>query len=279
MIGWCTNFATNMRHMSCPKCRYSRHWKLRRGKLKCKGCRSEFSPRTAAVPGLRMGSVGLREAALAFVALGTVRRVAASTGMSAATAQKVCHRFRLAIADEAREPFTGPVEVDETYIGAQRKNRRLHIRKLYPPKRGHGTQKLPIIGALDRATGTVRVEVMARKLDKSIVLEFVSRAVVPGAQVFTDGFPYYRDLKALGYRHEWVDHNAREYVRGDVHTNGLEGFWGFMKRRMGTTGGMRRDRLCLFATELAWRYNHRRLSDDEKSGILAALTIQFGGRI
>lgn len=263
--------------LRCPKCSHSRHWKLRRGKLRCKKCRAEFSERKTALPGFRMGHEALRAAALAFVVHRTVRRVMPASGLSIVTVQKVCHAFRLAIAAETREPFAGPAEVDETYIGAQRKNQRLHIRKLYPPKRGHGTQKLPIIGALDRATGTVRVEVMARKLDKKIVLAFVAKSVVPCARVFTDGFAYYRDLKALGYAHESVDHNAREYVRGDVHTNGIEGFWGFMKRRMGNTGGMRRTRLDLFATELAWRYNHRRLSDDEKADLLVGLATKIGG--
>lgn len=265
--------------LRCPKCSHSRHWKLRRGKLRCKRCRAEFSPKASALPGFRMGRAALREAALAFVVHRTVRRVMPAARLSIVTAQKVCHAFRLAIAAEDREPFAGPAEVDETYIGAQRKNQRLHIRKLYPPKRGHGTHKLPIIGALDRATGTVRVEVMARKLDKTIVLGFVSRSVAADARVFTDGFAYYRDLTALGYRHESVDHNAGEYVRGDVHTNGIEGFWGFMKRRMGNIGGMRRSRLGLFAIELAWRYNNRRSSDDEKAELLVGFAIKFGGRI
>jgi len=263
--------------VACPKCGHSRHWKLRREKLRCKKCRSEFAPGKAALPGFRMDAPSLRVAALAFVVHRTVRRVMSASGLSVVTAQKLCHRFRLALAAEEREPLAGPAEVDETYIGAQRKNQRLHIRRLYPPKRGHGTSKLPVIGVHDRATGTVRVEVMARKLDKRIVLAFVSGSVVPGARVFTDGFPYYRDLAGLGFRHEWVDHNAREYVRGDVHTNGIEGFWGFMKRRMGNIGGMRRDRLGLFATELAWRYNNRLSSDDEKADLLVGLATKFGG--
>ncbi len=216
-------------------------------------------------------------AASAFVSFGTVRRVASALGGSKTTAQKCCRAFRLAIAADASPVFGGPVEVDETYIGGQRKNQRLHIRKRYPPKRGHGTHKTPIIGVLDRATGTVRIEVMARKLDKRIVLGFVSRTVAQGARVFTDGFPYYRDLAKLGYRHEWVDHNAREYVRGDVHTNGIEGFWGYMKRRMGTTGGMRRDRLGIFASEHAWRYNHRHLTDAQKADLLVGLSKNIGG--
>jgi transposase-like protein len=219
----------------------------------------------------------IRVAVHSFVVHRTVRRVMMYSGLSIVTAQRFCHALRITISREERQQFFGPTEVDETYIGAQRKNQRLHIRKLYPPKRGHGTQKLPIIGAHDRATGTVRVEVMARKLDKRIVLDFVSRAAKARSRVYTDGFPYYRDLKKLGFHHEWVDHNAQEYVRGDVHTNGIEGFWGFMKRRMGNIGGMRRDRLGLFALELAWRYNHRQLSDNEKTDLLVGLLEKFGG--
>lgn len=225
-----------------------------------------------------MSAAMLNAAALAFVAFGTVRRVASESGIAKTTAQKLCHAIRLAIASVPMPEFAGPVEADETYIGGQRKNQRLHIRKLYPPKRGHGTQKTPIIGAFDRATGTVKVELMARKLDKRIVLDFVRRAAVPGARVFTDGFPYYRDLAPLGFRHEWVDHNAGEYTRGDVHTNGIEGFWGVMKRKMGTIGGMRRDRLILFAKEIAWRYNNRRKTDNEKADLLVGLLTRFGGK-
>lgn len=261
----------------CPKCLHSRHWKIRRGKRRCKKCRTEFSPRTPAVPGLRLDDDGLRRVASAFISLGTVRRVAEKSDLSKATAQKACNLFRLAMHADTPPIFSGPVEVDETYIGGQRKNQRLHIRKLYPPKRGHGTQKLPIIGILDRATGMVRIEVMVRKLDKVQVLGFVTRTTVAGACVFTDGFHYYRDLAALGYRHESIDHNAGEYVRGDVHTNGIEGFWGYMKRRMGTIGGMRRDRLGLFATELAWRYNNRRITDDQKTDLLVGLMKKLGG--
>lgn len=244
---------------------------------KCKKCRSEFTPRTPLLDGFRFTERGLVIAVSAFIVFGTVRRVASALGGSTTTAQRCCHAIRLAMAADTSPVFDGPVEVDETYIGGQRKNQRLHIRKRYPPKRGHGTQKTPIIGALDRATGTVRVEVMARKLDKRLVLGFVERSVRSGACVYTDGFPYYRDLSKLGYRHDWIDHNAGEYVRGDVHTNGIEGFWGYMKRRMGTTGGMRRDRLGLFASEHAWRYNHRHLTDKGKTDLLVGLMTKIGG--
>jgi hypothetical protein len=216
-----------------------------------------------------------REVIAAFLVHRRIVETAARTRVGRSRAAAMVAHLRERMAADQPVGFAGPVEVDETYIGAQRKNQRLHIRRLYPPKRGHGTRKLPIVGAYDRATGTVRVEVMARKLDKGIVLDFVSRSVAAGARVFTDGFHYYRDLKALGYAHDWVDHNAKEYVRDGVHTNGIEGFWGVMKRTMGTIGGMRRGRLGHFAGEIAWRYNHRNC--DQKTKERALLRLVLGG--
>lgn len=160
-----------------------------------------------------------------------------------------------------REPpprFKGPVELDETYIGGQRRNQRLHIRKRYPPRRGHGTRKLPIFGLFDRASGMACVEVLPRKLDVRHVRERVLELVEPGAPVFTDCFPPYRALARFGYQHQWVNHNQGEYARGAVHTNNIEGLWGILKRTMGCIGGMRRDRLHLFVAEIVWRFNHRK---------------------
>ena len=63
----------------------------------------------------------------------------------------------------------------------------------------------------------------------------ISETVTPGAQVFTDEWRSYRPLASLGYCHKRVEHGAREYVRGDAHTNGIESLWSMFKRGyMGT---------------------------------------------
>lgn len=212
-------------------------------------------------------------AASSFLLLKSVRRIAEDIGVSPRHVQEIAHHLRTRMILEVPQAFEGPVEIDETYIGAQRKNQRLHIRKLYPPKRGHGTRKLPIFGIFDRATGLAFVEVMPRKLDVAHILMRAFGRVAPGAKIYTDGFPTYRKLAEAGFVHEWVDHNAREYVRGDVHTNNIEGFRGIMKRTMGATGGMKRDRLHLFAAEIAWRFNHRKETREEKERALLRLVL------
>ncbi len=61
-----------------------------------------------------------------------------------------------------------------------------------------------------------------------------------------------------GYVHRLVEHSEGEYSAGDGnHINGLEGFWGYLKRRLAAKGGIRRERLPLYLAEYVWRYNHR----------------------
>ncbi len=65
-------------------------------------------------------------------------------------------------------------------------------------------------------------------------------------------------LAAKGYVHRLVKHHKGEYSDGKGnHINGLEGFWGYLKRRLAAKGGIRKERLPLYLAEYVWRYNHR----------------------
>ena len=208
-----------------------------------------------------------------FVRHRTIADIRADAGFGHCRAERAASHLRSAMASDVPGPVSGTVEMDETYIGGQRKNKRLHIRRLGPAKRGHGTEKLPIVGLFSRETGQVYVEVEPRKLDMPFVAGFVRRHVAMGSTVCTDGFKMYRGLWGSGYFHRWVDHAGGEMVRGSVHTNNIEGFWGLMKRQMGCIGGMRRDRLHLFVGEIAWRFNHRKMTDDKKERALMGLVL------
>jgi transposase-like protein len=181
------------------------------------------------------------------------------------------------MTEDTPSPFAGPVEMDETYIGGQRKNKRLHIRRI-KAKKGHGTDKLPIVGLFDRASGQVYVEVMSKKLSMPHIFKTMAERVKPGAEVFTDGFKMYRGLVKKGFRHSYVDHDGGEYVRGIIHTNNIEGFWGILKRKLSCIGGMRRERLYLFVAEIVWKFNHRTESLAEQEQQLLNLVFRFGGK-
>lgn len=204
----------------------------------------------------------------------TIHRIVEETGIPHSRVEYMVMHIRKSMGQDVPKILSEPLEMDETYIGGQRKNKRLHIRRIQA-KRGHGTDKLPIVGLFSRSTGMVYVEVLERKLDVKKIFEIIERFTPKEGRVYTDGFKMYRGLKAKGYIHEYVDHDGGELVRGDVHTNNVEGFWGILKRKLSCIGGMRRENLHLFVAEIVWKFNHRNHSLEEQENILKKVC--FGG--
>lgn len=202
----------------------------------------------------------------------TIRRIGEDIGRSHGLAERMVMRLRQCMSDDLPLKMEGPVEIDETYIGGQRKNKCLHIRRI-KGKRGHGTDKLPIVGFFDRSMGSVAVFVEPKKLDIAFIISTLTEHAKPGILVYSDGFKMYRKISNYGFQHEWVDHADGEYVRGDVHTNNIEGFWGILKRKMGCIGGMRRKYLHLFVGEITWKFNHSNLSHEKQKRALWELVL------
>lgn len=247
-------------------------WSLRRGKKKCKRCRREWSGERYPVASLRVTKKEWFKVLHTFLRQRSILRIAEETNLGKNKVQRMLRYLRERMATHHPEVFQGPVEMDETYIGGQRKNKKLHIRRI-AAKKGHGTDKLPIVGLFCRSSGQVRVEVEPRKLDIHFILEIMENQVARGAMVYTDGFKMYRSLPSRGYLHEFVDHDGGELVRGQIHTNNIEGFWGILKRKLGCIGGMRRDKLHLIVGEIVWMFNHRHLSLKDREEALFALLL------
>ena len=156
--------------------------------------------------------------------------------------------------------FSGIVEVDETYLGGQWKNKPKSTRNK-GTKRGRGTSKQPVFGIYAR-NGIVWAELVGDSKAKTLQ-PLITKQVSSGSTVYSDTWKGYTGIATKGYVHRLVDHN-REYVNKGVHINGLEGFWGYLKRQLASKGGIRRDRLGLYLGEYVWRYNHRKLSADQQ---------------
>ncbi|MFH1426880.1 MAG: IS1595 family transposase [Candidatus Kerfeldbacteria bacterium] len=262
-----------MPQQACPFCMYTRSWKIRRDKRKCKKCRREYSQNRYPVPGIRSTEKEWKQCIHIFLRERTLLRIVDETTIGYNRVQRMVHHIRMCMEGDVPKSFIGPVEMDETYIGGQRKNKRLHIKKI-KAKRGHGTDKLPITGVFDRKTGQVYVEVMQKKLSMRCIIDILHKRVVLGSTVYTDAFKIYRMLPKHGYKHQYVDHLQGEYVRNGIHTNNIEGFWGILKRKLSCIGGMRRDRLHWFVAEIAWKYNHRNTPLKEQEEELFKLVIK-----
>ena len=196
------------------------------------------------------------------------------TGKLLGNDTKICWRgyqlIRKALVDvsyRGRKKITGTVELDESFYGGTFKNLRKHVRqelrRLGLNKRGGGAKyrKQPVFGIFKR-NGKVYLEPIPEAKAK-VLSPIITKRVRFGSDVFSDTGTWYAGLVGLGYIHKTVDHGKQEYVSGEVHINGLEGFWGLSKTNMHTYKGIKKKNWLLYLKEMEFRYNYRKLSFDE----------------
>ena len=148
----------------------------------------------------------------------------------------------------------GIIEADETYIGGKpRKENKKEERE--PAKRGRGTKKTPVIGAVERG-GKVIAEV-AKNITGQRILAFIKRAVkIDNSELMTDEYHVYNTI-GQQMKHQIVNHQE-QYVDGDVHTNTIEGFWSLLKRAWyGNHHHYTTGYTPLYVAERCYVYNYR----------------------
>ena len=166
-----------------------------------------------------------------------------------------------------RKKITGTIELDESFYGGTFKNLRKQVRqelrRLGLNKRGGGAKyrKQPVFGIFKR-NGKVYLEPIPEAKAK-VLSPLITKRIRVGSDVFSDTGTWYAGLVGLGYVHKTVDHGKQEYVAGEVHINGLEGFWGLSKTNMHTYKGIKKTNWLLYLKEMEFRYNNRKLSFDQ----------------
>jgi transposase-like protein len=185
--------------------------------------------------------------------------VARDLGVAQKSAWHMMHRIRFALHSGSFDTLlSGHVEVDETFIGGKARNIHAGKRALRITGTG-GKDKTPVMGILERG-GKVRTVVVPNRKKKALQAE-VRKHVEAGSALYTDFLLSYDGL-AGEYAHQVVDH-AVEYVRGNVHTNGLENFWSLLKRGIsGTYVSVEPFHLFRYLDEQAYRYNNRKEMND-----------------
>ena len=181
------------------------------------------------------------------------------------SAWHLAHRIRKAF--EVGNPlFNGPVEADETYIGGKRKNMPKAKRAALTGRGAVG--KAAVVGVKDRETNQV-VARHVEKTDAQHLAGHVASHTWAGRTAYTDECTAYNALN-YHFKHEAVNHSAREYVRGMAHTNGIESFWSMLKRGyQGTYHNMSPKHLDRYVSEFAGRHNMRDYDTADQMGHLA----------
>lgn len=233
---------------------------------KCKDCKRQYSVRTGTV--FEETRMPMRTWAHIYW-----RACASKKGVSALQISRECaigyrhalfalNRIRFAMDDGAAAPkLTGIVEADETYVGGKP---RLKHRQA-PGEAPRIVRDKPAVLAAVQRGGAVRVRAVAKVTASTLEL-FLRETADHGIRLMTDDAPLYERFgKLFKGGHERVRHTAREYVRGDVTTNTVEGFFSILKRKVyGTHHAISREHLHRYIAEAAFLYNTRKLTDADR---------------
>ncbi len=199
-------------------------------------------------------------------------------GVTYKTAWRMFKQIR-ALFDEDGGPLQGTVEVDETFVGGKPRYRNgqqppkdeFGNTRRGPRSKDHPTQKVPVVGMVERG-GNVKAWVTPDVKSRTI-RPLMTEHVLPATMVFTDEARQYGLVRRAGYEHRRVNHSAKVYVDGDVHTNTMEGFWALLKTGiLGAHHSVGANHLQSYVNEYTFRYNHR----DDETPMFRTITQRVG---
>jgi len=176
-------------------------------------------------------------------------KIAQLTGLNRNTINKYLLLIRKVIALECEQesPFSGEVEVDESFFGARRTK----------GKRGRGASGKTIVFGLLKRNGKVYTKIVPNC--SRATLQAVIRGKVDfESTIHSDGWKGYNGLVDLGYKkHYRVQHGNDEFANKTSHINGIENFWGIAKMRLAKFRGLSKSTFYLHLKESEFRFNHR----------------------
>jgi len=177
-------------------------------------------------------------------------QIAKLTGLNRNTVNRYLRLIRERIANycEEQSPFSGTVEVDESYFGARRMK----------GKRGRGAYGKTIVFGIFKRNGCVYTEIVP-DCRKATLQAVIRGRVDLKSVIHSDKWRGYNGLVDVGYqKHLRVDHGRNEFANSASHINGIEGFWGWSKTRLVKFRGMNKKSFYLHLKECEFRFNHRK---------------------
>lgn len=249
----------------CPKCGSDNVGKIETRKmLKCRACKKQFSYKVGTI--FEDSPLGLDKWFVAVWCITNAKNgissyeLARAIGVTQKSAWHMLHRVRLAMQEGSMTKLSGTVEADETFVGGKAKN--MHPEKRKEKIKGRGAVGKTIVQGILQRGGMVIAGVVGNAKRKTLQPN-IRNTVEAGSAVYTDALKSYEGLEDV-YLHDTVDH-AREYVRGDVHTNGMENFWSLLKRCInGTYISVMPWQLCRYVDEQVFRFNERKKTDGQR---------------
>jgi transposase-like protein len=272
----CVDFVASMRWpdgVQCPHCdgkRVSYLSSRRIWKCMAKDCHKQFSVKTGSV--FEDSAIPLDKWLTAVWLVVNCKNGISSyeimrgLKVTQKSAWFMLHRIRLALKVDHKHTmgshWGNPIEIDETFISGKPKN--MHRKRARALEAfGLTDRKAIVMGMLNRETRQARAKVIPNVKRETLQAEILKN-VGYNAHIFTDQHIGYDGLNknVKNFTHRTVNH-LEEYVRGRVHTQGIENFWSLLKRGLrGTYVAVEPFHLDAYVDEQAFRYNNRSTKDN-----------------
>jgi transposase-like protein len=261
--------------VTCPRCGKAKHSFIKTRRIWfCYECKKQFTVKVGTI--FEDSPLGLDKWMVALWMLANCKNGISSyelgkaLGIRQNSAWFMLHRIREAMKDKFKGKLGGgsggAVESDETYVGGtptkMHRSRRLKLQQIRGEQRRGDVYlgKTAVIGMLDRVTREVRTKVIPnvrRETLQDAILDNVER----GSKLYTDSAVTYDNLSEA-FVHDVINH-SREYVKGQVHTQGIENFWSLLKRSLrGTYVAVEPFHLDRYLDEQVFRYSNRATHDN-----------------
>ncbi len=248
----------------CPHCGYIEHiYRYKNGKLfKCADCGRQFQVTTNTI--FQNSNLPLRKWFLAYYLISTNKKGISSIQLAKAleitqkSAWYLAHKIRYMWLQDSGVKLSKIVECDETYVGGKMKG----------GKRGRGSEnKTPVFGMLQRKGQLIIMPVSDTK--RRTIEPIIRQTVKKGSEIMTDEWWAYKQLNRW-YLHGVVKHKIKEYVRGNIHVNSLEGAWSLLKRSIRALCKPSKQHLDKYCAEFQFRY----MPDTEMSRFQASKLLE-----
>jgi len=253
--------------VKCTKCTSTNIVKLKKevGRYHCNVCKTTFSVITDTIfeyTGLPLSKWFVLTGLMLNAKMGiSAKELQRNTGVTYKTAWYSAMRIRCAMIDHCNIELENIVEMDEAYIGG--KPRKKYTKNANEPnlskitsKRGRGTKKTPVVGIVERGDKIV-LKVIEKLTSRNLVAMLKDCVKTENAIVVTDEFRSYKKFDDI-VQHYTIKHSAKQWVKGMMHTNTIEGFWSIVKNSIkGSYRAISKKYLPFYLVQSQYIYNHR----------------------